>query len=165
MHVSWLFERPWGSPTGHVHIFIYLFKGIYLFYHLFIYLYFGHNQVSGLPLVGWPTSSLSITTWSSPGHSITSSLPLHGRFRGQNAIMTLTPQTVGRPTGTSIKHTQTGPITPALQCHHHSNTLSMYLLTNRQYRVIYFFFNFKCKEQNLLQFIQLTILVRLLDFL
>lgn len=164
MHVSWLFERPWGSPTGHVHIFIYLFKGIYLFYHLFIYLYFGHNQVSGLPLVGWPTSSLSTTTWSSPGHSITSSLPLHGRSRGQNAIMTLTPQTVGRPTGTSIKHTQTGPITPALQCHPHSNTLSMYLLTNRQYRVI-FFFNFICKEQNLLQFIQLTILVRLLDFL
>lgn len=149
----------------YTYLFIYLFKGIYLFYHLFIYLYFGHNQVSGLPLVGWPTSSLSITTWSSPGHSITSSLPLHGRSRGQNAIMTLTPQTAGRPTGTSIKHTQTGPITPALQCHHHSNTLSMYLLTNRQYRVIYFFFNFKCKEQNLLQFIQLTILVRLLDFL
>lgn len=138
MHVSWLFERPWGSPTGHVHIFIYLFKSIYLFYHLFIYLYFGHHQVSGLPLVGWPTSSLSTTTWSSPGHSITSSLPLHGRSRGQNAIMTLTPQTVGRPTGTPIKHTQTGPITPALQCHPHSNTLSMYLLTNRQYRAIFF---------------------------
>lgn len=152
--------KVWGKSHG-THI--YLFKCIYLFYHLFIYLYFGHNQVSGLPLVGWPTSSLSITTWSSLGRSITSSLPLHGRSRGQNAIMTLTPQTVGRPTGTSIKHTQTGPITPALQCHHHSNTLSMYLLTNRQYRVV--FLNFKCKVQNLLQFIQLTILVRLLDFL
>lgn len=83
-----------------------------------------------MPLVGWPTSSLSITTWSSLGRSITSSLPLHGRSRGPNVIMNSTPQTVGRQTGTPIKHTPTGPITPALQCHPHSNTLSIYLLTN-----------------------------------
>lgn len=104
-------------------------RDTYLFFYLFIYS-FGHHQVSALPLVGWPTSSLSITTWSSLGRSITSSLPLHGRSRGPNVIMNLTPQTVGRPTGTPIKRTLTGPITPALQCHPHSNILSIYLLTN-----------------------------------
>lgn len=126
-------------------------RDTYLFFYLFIYS-FGHHQVSALPLVGWPTSSLSITTWSSLGRSITSSLPLHGRSRGPNVIMNLTPQTVGRQTGTPIKRTLTGPITPALQCHPHSNISSIYLLSNIVLSLK------KCKEQNLLRFIQKTIL-------